>query len=341
MNRMNRLFFIGLPLILLMAGVVEAEPGPEPQGESESIEKRCLLVYSYHIGYAWNDGIDRGATRTLGDACTIRRYYMDSKRNPDPEFIRAQVAEVLQIIHHWKPDVIIAADDNASKYLVVPHLKEDPTPVVFCGVNWSIEEYGYPFSSMTGMIEVTPLDPLFIQSKKLLLKKAKEEGRSHLHVVMIDADRITAYKQLEPIISRFSGDRTTFATHYIETFEQWKSAFLQAQQADLVVLSNNAGIQGWNQEEAISFVREQGRTFSVSINDWMRELVVLVMAKDPEEQGEWSAEAAKQILQGVAAETIAVVKNRRWNTFINQPLLEQSGVVLPEAIRKRAIWMEE
>ncbi|MBT3197528.1 MAG: hypothetical protein HN344_07375, partial [Gammaproteobacteria bacterium] len=243
--------------------------------------------------------------------------------------------------HHWKPDVIIAADDNASKYLVVPHLKEDPTPVVFCGVNWSIEEYGYPFSSMTGMIEVTPLDPLFIQSKKLLLKKAKEEGRSHLHVVMIDADRITAYKQLEPIISRFSGDRTSFATHYIETFEQWKSAFLQAQQADLVVLSNNAGIQGWNQEEAISFVREQGRTFSVSINDWMRELVVLVMAKDPEEQGEWSAEAAKQILQGVAAETIAVVKNRRWNTFINQPLLEQSGVVLPEAIRKRAIWMEE
>ncbi|MBT3473846.1 MAG: hypothetical protein HN454_13600, partial [Gammaproteobacteria bacterium] len=88
----------------------------QPLHAQESAEKpRCLLLYSYHVGYAWNDGVDEGATRTLADQCTIRRFYLDSKRNPDPKTIRSKVDEVMGVVMAWQPDVMIAVDDNASK----------------------------------------------------------------------------------------------------------------------------------------------------------------------------------------------------------------------------------
>ena len=39
-------------------------------------------------------------------------------------------------IDAFKPDVVIAADDNASKYLIEPYFKDAALPFVFCGVNW-------------------------------------------------------------------------------------------------------------------------------------------------------------------------------------------------------------
>ncbi|MCP4577871.1 MAG: hypothetical protein GY846_16480 [Deltaproteobacteria bacterium] len=51
-------------------------------------------------------------------------------------------------------DVVIAADDNASKYLIKPFYKDAGLPFVFCGVNWDASNYGFPYRNVTGMIEV-------------------------------------------------------------------------------------------------------------------------------------------------------------------------------------------
>ena len=323
--------WLPLWLTLVSPGLAAAEQGAE-------VNQKCLLLYSYHVGYAWNDAVDYGATQTLGESCTIRRFFLDSKRNPDPSYVRTKALEVKRLIDRSSPDVIIAVDDNVSKYVVVPHLKEGKIPVIFCGVNWTTDEYGYPLPNMTGMVEVAPFDPLFHQVEKMLDGRLKHSKQKKLQVAMIDADRLTAHKQFDQISFRY-GHKMDFTAHYVANFSEWKQTFLQAQNADLVVLMNYSGIQGWSQSEAESFVKQHTSTLSVSVHDWMKELVTLVMAKEPEEQGEWAAVVAKMVLQGKPAESIPVVRNRRWKTYANRTLLRKVAVDLPESVRERAIWV--
>ena len=297
---------------------------------------RCLLVYSYHIGYAWNDGIDRGATQVLEGQCEIRRFYMDSKRNPEPKYIEKKAKDAYALIEQWNPDVVIAADDNASKFLVVPYLKDHKTPVVFCGVNWTTEAYGYPFSNVTGMIEKAPLEPLFILAEQALSAEPSMQNDTLRHLHFIDADRLSSHKEYDRIREHFENDRMQFHPYFVETFKQWKSAFLEAQQGDLVMVLNSAGISGWEQAEAERFVAKYGTTLSIGMYDWMREFNMVTMAKEPEEQGEGAAEVAQMILAGSSPAEIPIASNRRWNSFVNRRLLSKTELVLPDTFIQRA-----
>ena len=127
---------------------------------ANAAEPVCLYVGSYHAGYHWNDRIEQGLERSLKGVCEVHRFYMDTKRNKGAPFAEGKAEEAKALIDKLRPDVVIACDDNASKYLVVPHLKGSAVPVVFCGVNWTVEPYGYPFPNVTGMIEVAPVRPL-------------------------------------------------------------------------------------------------------------------------------------------------------------------------------------
>ena len=43
--------------------------------------KLCLLISSYHPGYAWSDGVERGLRPLLSSHCRLEAFYMDSKRH--------------------------------------------------------------------------------------------------------------------------------------------------------------------------------------------------------------------------------------------------------------------
>jgi hypothetical protein len=62
---------------------------------------------------------------------------MDTKLNPE-EKVQVKVKEAPKQIEKFSPDLVIASDDNAVKYIVRPHLKD--IFVVFCGVNWSADQ---------------------------------------------------------------------------------------------------------------------------------------------------------------------------------------------------------
>ncbi len=104
----------------------------------------CVYVSSYHQGYAWSDGVERGLREALGDECTLVQYDMDTKRKKASEDKIAAGKGALELIQNVKPDVVITSDDNAAKYLIVPYLKNTKTPVVFSGINWTVEEYDFP-----------------------------------------------------------------------------------------------------------------------------------------------------------------------------------------------------
>jgi PAS domain S-box-containing protein len=101
--------------------------------------RHVLVLHSYHQGYQWTDNIQSGLVETLArlaPQALIHVEYMDSKRLA-PERIFSPLAEFYARKYAgFKPDVILASDDNALDFLLSHRDRLFPgTPVVFCGVN--------------------------------------------------------------------------------------------------------------------------------------------------------------------------------------------------------------
>ena len=214
------------PQILCMCGLLLALCSPlfahEPHLTNPGIrfpERKIMILNSYHPGYAWSDAISHAARSLLEPAgVTVREFYMDSKRHATPEEIKQAALSAKQEIDRWQPDLLIACDDNASKYLVAPHYKDAAMPVVFCGVNGDSSVYGYPYSNTTGIEEVPLVEPL----PRELRRFARGDRLGVLSGnVLSDRRTVEYYKQVL---------KTPFAREvYVETFEEWMSAFRQLQ----------------------------------------------------------------------------------------------------------------
>ena len=134
---------------------------PLPKNERQ----RVLVLHSYHKEYAWIQDVNKGILsgfaeeRFLPDRnITIEYFYMDTKRQTSETWKRQVAQQAMQKISDWKPDVVIATDDNAQKY-VVSKMKDSGVNFVFLGVNADPMTYGYiqspenPGGTITGAIE--------------------------------------------------------------------------------------------------------------------------------------------------------------------------------------------
>lgn len=290
---------------------------------------RCLYISSYHAGYVWNDDIEGAMEKVLRGQCEIKKFYMDGKRNLAPEFAQHKALEAKKLIETWKPDVVIAADDNASRYLVLPYLKNTRVPVVFCGINWTVEPYGYPYSNATGMVEIGPVEPLANEVRKVV-PNAKQG-------VFLSADEMTQDKEFALNQKVYARHGITVTHRSVKTMAEWENGFLEAQKADFIILGNNAGINDWSHERALAQVANKGKKFTVSYLDWMAPYTMLTMAKIAEEQGDWAARAALRILKGARPDSIPIAANQRWNIFVNPALLKETGFALPADINEKGV----
>lgn len=289
----------------------------------------CLHIMSYHKGYEWNDGIEAGVEKTLANHCQLKKFYMDTKRNKDVAFISRKASEAKAVIEDLKPDVVIVSDDNASRYLVEPYYRDKDIPFVFCGINWSAEVYGYPYRNATGMVEVAPVEPLLDVIKKNAIGGHKG--------VFLSSDVLTEHKDYEYFSGFFSKRGILLEGVFVNTIEEWVNAYHAAQDKGFVILGNNAGINNWNVGKAIAAVKKQGKNLTFSNYEWMTPYAMVVISKIPEEQGEWAANTALAILDGINVEDIPVSINRRWKTYVNSGLLKMWGHELDRATLKKAV----
>jgi ABC-type uncharacterized transport system substrate-binding protein len=252
--------------------------------------KKCLIVASYHDGFLGQHLKVDGARSVLEGKCEIRQFNMDTKRNPSPEFCKKMALEAKALIESWKPDVVIAIEDNASKYLVKPYFKDAEIPIVFSGVDWTAKEYGYPYSNATGMIEVFPIKQLIEQIKRII-PDAKT-------AVYIRGDRLSAekgYNRYQKVFKKFGIE---IVDSPLVSFDEFKKAYIEGQNYDFIILHNYSGIKGWDDALAKEFILEQSKKLVVSQSKWMANFSVLAITLVTEEQGEYAAEVALKILEG-------------------------------------------
>lgn len=289
---------------------------------------RCLYVSSYHSGYDWSDGVEKGIRLTLDGKCELRQVDMDTKRKRSPQDILAAVQHSISVIKSWKPDVVITSDDNAAKHLIVPHFSDSDIPFVFNGVNWTVEEYGFPFSNVTGIVEVAPIDPMLREAMKI------SAGRNGVYIGAQTLTEEKNYLRVSEGARKLDGQ---LAKVLVQNADDWKQAFLKAsREADYIVMGSNSGIEGWNKAAMAAFVAENTSVISVTNHGWMMHVTALGYTKIPEEHGEWAAAAALEILGGTPPSNIPIVTNRKWDLWLNQAVANAIGAEMSSRLTRKA-----
>ncbi len=289
--------------------------------------KKILWVDSYHQGYEWADAIQLGIEDALkGTGAELKIVHLDTKRNPDQEFGEAAGLAAKREIDTFKPDVVIATDDNAQIFVVVPYLKDQGIPVVFAGVNWDASIYGYPASNVTGMVEVE----LPIQ----LVNHLKQYSQGdRVGFIAIDAE--TEQKIAGIYNERFFDGQ--MKTYWAKSWADFKEGFLKLQsEVDIVIVSNNAGAADWNQVEAAEFFNTNTKVPTGSINNWMAPYALLVLGKSGDEQGRWAAQAALEILDGTPVSELPIVENKLGKLIINLDIAETLDIAFSPSLLKNA-----
>lgn len=271
-----------------------------------------FYINSYHEGYASGDDVTAGIRETLGQSrIRLVTYFMDTKREPESAVERAR--EAIAMIEETEPAIIIASDDSAVKYVVAQHFKDGPIPCVFCGVDWTCEQYGLPTDYVTGMIEILP-----VREAVETLRQYYPEAR---RLVVLSENTASENKNKEALIPIFG--EMDMSTDYcmVDTFEQWKRQFLLANRtADLIFLPTHEAIRGWTSPEAIAFVREHIRVPVFTCDEFMMDYAVFGQTRVAEEQGRWAAAAAVRILKGTGPGELPVSRNRETRIYLNRDL---------------------
>lgn len=288
---------------------------------------KCLFVSSYHKGYAWSDGVERGLRNTLDGKCTVRQFDMDTKHKKSTSDIEAAAKQARALIENWRPDVVITADDNAAEYLIQPYYKNADLPFVFCGINWTVQEYGFPYENVTGMIEVAPVNAMIDEAISLV-------PGAH-RALYIGADTSTERKNADRMRKAAERRGLELDEKLAGNLKAWVNAYAAGQDYDFIIIGSNAGISDWNEQKAIEAILPLSDRLTVTSHEWMMPVAMLGMTKVPEEQGEWAGQVALQILTGTKPKTIPVIANRKWDLFLNSQLVEAAGLIIPAQLASK------
>lgn len=282
-------------------------------------QTKVLYINSYHEDF-YSAIIQTKVVRDslLPKGIELKFVHMNTKRIKKDELRNLEGLKVRKVIAEWKPDLVIASDDSASKYVVTKY-KNKKLPFVFMGVNWSAEQYGYPYKNVTGQIEVDLAKELIVELKKY----AKGTKVGFLAGETLTDKKTLSFYQ-KNLGLKFSQIK------FVNTFKEWKEAFISLQnEVDVVLFLNNAGIKNWDDKEAIE-ITQRVTTIPVGTTDQsLHPYVLISFAKDVHEFGEYASKTALKILEGTSISKIPITKNQRAKVSLNMTLAKKLGIIFP------------
>jgi hypothetical protein len=199
---------------------------------------------------------------------------MDTKRNTSAEFLKQAGEKVKAVIEAFKPDVVIAADDNSSKTVIVPFCKDSNPPFVFCGLNWDAGRYGFPTKNITGMVEVAPV--------KELLEHLKPYAKGN-RLGVIGADVETNHTETDAS-KKILG--LQFEAYYSKDVADFKKGFLELQgKVDMLLIDSDGGLYNSAADDLKAFFLANTKVPTGTCYDFMTPYAFLGFAKLAERAG--------------------------------------------------------
>ncbi len=286
-------------------------------------EKSVVFLNSYHAGYQWSDQAFQAFKIQLnGKPVKIHHFYMNTKYIKNPQDINAIVNKALLFIEYHQPAVLVAADDNASKFIIEPHFKNSDIPVVFLGVNLDASVYGYPYTNSTGMVELEGLENLI---------DVIRQYTQYQKVGMIFTDTTTSLKKYRYYLDRISD----FKGVVVKNMGEFKLAVRDLAHKDyLLAFDTITGLDGYDESQVQSFLANQVKRPIITVSNSSQDIAHFGYIKVPDEQGIWAAQATYKILTGTPVSEIPSTQNNKYQIFINEEFAKQCDVKIPQVFYK-------
>ncbi len=287
---------------------------------------RILWLDSYDPSNKWTAEMGKAIRSTIqGHDVELKVHHMDTKRNKSEEFKKKAALEAVHLINSYRPDVVIASEDNASKYVVEPFFKNKSIPFVFCGVNHTAKRYGYPYKNATGIIELDPIPKLIF-------------SLSRFHFV----DKV-GYLAEDGTSARINGDvyktQTRFhcVEYYVNSMAEWIRTYRKAQnEVDILIIGNTSAIKDWSAQSAMDTILKDSKIPTGSLLEFLAPMTFIGCIKLPSEQGRWAAQTALRIISGTPVETIPVAEPVDGKLIVNTKVAKALGIKVPRSYLSKA-----
>ena len=320
------------------ASAMAVDDAAHAPGLSQTAHKKVLVINSYHPEYAWNQALNRGMNLVLSykPEIEIQHFYMDTKRKTSDAWKQQAAEEAFDIIRSWKPDVIIATDDNAQD-LVGRHLSGPGNPPwVFCGVNNDPADYGFPSENTTGVLEV-----LHFAESMRYFKKIQPEAKK---VLFLSDDSITSrgvIRTAKQQLADAPADLEIVDWKMAATFEQWKQIIRDYHNTvDAFAVYTYHTIKG-NDLAADSVDPKEVMRWTVD-NSSVPVVGFLIFAADDGafcgvlesavDQGQIAAEMALKILNGTSPSGIEIVPFNKGMSVLNMKIARKLNIEIPAPV---------
>ena len=291
----------------------------------EAASYKILVVMSYEEENPWCIQIKEGIDSVLAGNSDIKYFYMDTKKDFKGGVQKAK--EAYELYKQFRPDGVIAADDNAQSMLVLPYLKDKvKTPVMFCAVNAEPEKYGYPASNVSGILERNFIRESIAFAKQLVpsintvgfLAKDSPSGRGLLKQVEIESDtylvKFVGFKLVKTI-------QETLAV--LEAYKKTCDAlFVDATNGIL-----DAEGRALDNERVTRIVAKSYKKPLIGANDFhVRYGVLCAVVKSGNAQGRISAEMLVKAIKGTPIKHIPITKNKYGKRMLNVTVMKELGI---------------
>ncbi len=299
---------------------------------------RLLILHSYGKDYSWVTDQNEGMQRIFQDKLSylIKEHYLDTKNKPYPKYMKRAGREARELIEQWKPDLIIACDDDAQE-LVGKYFVNDPQiKIVFTGIQADYKKYGYDKSNnVTGIFERTPVNG--IKETLIELNKNREVKLTKIFHL---SDKSTYSEFVKTEITSFDWQpfKLVNSAEY-ETFEDWKNAIKKANnEADILLITNYHTIRRSAQDKSIVSPKEiiewtEANSTLPGIGGWgfyVEDGGMLAVGISPYEQGEIAAQIAVDILTGKKQiQKISPQNGKQYIFYMRETNMKEHQLKLP------------
>jgi len=300
---------------------------------------RVLVLQSYFTDYSWTNDVDEGISKILDKKpYTVRRHYMDTKNHPEEDFKVKAGNTARKVIDEWKPDIILAVDDDAQQYAAKYYINDPRMKIIFAGINGEIAPYGYDqANNVTGIVERKQLQSV----KDFYMQIHESQGKTGKIRLITIGDRSGSVLEDEHFIETFDWDPVVLVDSFnVGTFAEWQKAIIEAEgRADFLMLTNYRKIARSEDdkklvppEEIIDWTMENSRVPGVGTNGFnVEDGYMMALGVSPYEQGEVAAGMAVDIIdKGISPKDITVQETRQFIVLIRRSGLQKYNIVVPK-----------
>lgn len=285
-----------------------------------------LILHSYKDDYSWTRNVNDGLQKVLNlsSAYTLRWHYMDTKNHPsEAHKIRASIL-ARRVIDEINPDIIVAIDDDAQEYVAKHYINAPNISIVFCGVNSTLETYGYDDAeNVTGILERIPLQGL---RDSLRVIKTRNPQIQDIRILHLSDDSGTVQED-DLFIHNFGPEWEEIQVApsvLVHTYRDWKKAVnLAPNEANFLIVSNYRKVydDAGNlvpPEEVLQWTVANSKIPVIGVNGFVVEDGAhFAVATSPFEQGEVAATIVHKILHNkIPPKDIPITQTKQFIIYI-------------------------